>query len=120
MQNKLVRLFPTEPTGCLVKVKNVALFEKEIDIKHFLEHIVDVCLMQTNFAKNEAYVLLHSMEEVSHLMRLYPIISKNMAFIHSNGDNVEIEVFNKDEERIFWRVAKRNNANFYVCCNVHK
>ncbi|SBS80851.1 conserved Plasmodium protein, unknown function [Plasmodium ovale curtisi] len=119
MQNKLVRLFPTE--RCLVKVKNVALFEKEIDIKHFLEHSASLkCAKGTNFAKNEAYVLLHSMEEVSHLMRMYPIISKNMAFIHSDGDNVEIEVFNKDEERIFWRVAKRNNANFYVCCNVHK
>ncbi|GAB65069.1 hypothetical protein PCYB_042730 [Plasmodium cynomolgi strain B] len=124
MENKLSRLFPTEPTSSLVKIKNIAPFEGELEIQNFLGHMVDVCLMRVDREKNEAYALVHSNEEASHLLRLYKVILKNMIFLCSNGRDVEteidIEIFDKDEERTFWRDAKRNNLYFNICCNAQK
>ncbi|EUD66883.1 hypothetical protein C922_02869 [Plasmodium inui San Antonio 1] len=113
---KLSRLFPTERS--LVKIKNIAPFEGELEIQNFLGHMVDVCLMRVDRAKNEAYALVHSNEEASHLLRLYKAILKNMIFLCSSGRGVEteidIEIFDKDEERTFWRDAKRNNLYFNI------
>ncbi|KJP89034.1 hypothetical protein AK88_01326 [Plasmodium fragile] len=124
MENKLSRLFPTEPTGSLVKIKNIALFEGELEIQNFLGHMVDVCLMRVDRTKNEAYALVHSNEEASHLLRLYKVILRNMIFLYSRAKDVEteidIEIFDKDQERSFWRDAKRNNLHFNICCNAHK
>ncbi|SBT86600.1 conserved Plasmodium protein, unknown function [Plasmodium malariae] len=115
MKCNLFRLFPTEPTGSLIKIKNITFFEKDIEIKHFLEHIVDVCIIFADSAKNEACALLHSREEALHLMKLYKVIFKNMIFFSSNKQNMEIEIFNQEEERIFWKDVKRHNVKFYVC-----
>ncbi|SCL90586.1 conserved Plasmodium protein, unknown function [Plasmodium berghei] len=114
MESKLIRLLPKEPTGCLIKIKNVIYFEKAIQIKHFLEHLVDVCLIQTNYEQNEAYALLHSKEEVLHFMKLYKTILKNMIFSHSNEKSIEIEILNSEEEMIFWNYARKNKLKFYV------
>ncbi|WBY54927.1 hypothetical protein Py17XNL_000303594 [Plasmodium yoelii yoelii] len=116
MENKLIRLLPKEPTGCLIKIKNISYFEKEIQIKHFLEHL-EVCLIQTNYEENEGYALLHSKEEALHFMKLYKTILKNMIFSYSNENNIEIEILNNEEEMRFWNYARKNKIKFYVCCN---
>ncbi|KAI4840506.1 hypothetical protein MKS88_001233 [Plasmodium brasilianum] len=117
MKCNLFRLFPTEPTGSLIKIKNITFFEKDIEIKHFLEHIV-ACFHDYNDLRihfnNEACALLHSREEALHLMKLYKVIFKNMIFFSSNKQNMEIEIFNQEEERIFWKDVKRHNVKFYV------
>ncbi|CAD2096894.1 conserved Plasmodium protein, unknown function [Plasmodium vinckei] len=115
MESKLIRLLPTEPTGCLIKIKNIIYFEKEVQIKHFLEHLVDVCLIQTNYEQNEAHALLHSKEEVLHFMKLYKTILKNMVFSYSNANSIEIEIINPDEEMAFWSYARKNKLKFYIC-----
>ncbi|SCL99988.1 conserved Plasmodium protein, unknown function [Plasmodium chabaudi adami] len=117
MESKLIRLLPTEPTGCLIKIKNILYFEKEVQIKHFLEHLVDVCLIQTNYEQNEGHALLHSKEEVLHFMKLYKTILKNMVFSYSNENSIEIEILNPDEEMAFWSYARKNKLKFYICCN---
>ncbi|GAW79581.1 conserved Plasmodium protein, unknown function [Plasmodium gonderi] len=124
MEYKTSLTFPSEPTGCLVKIKNIILFEGELEIKNFLGHMVDVCLMHIDHTKNEAYALMHSDEEVSHLLKLYKVILKNIIFLHSKERNlkrdIEIEILDKNEERTFWRDAKKNNMDFYICCNSAK
>ncbi|VWU49718.1 conserved protein, unknown function [Hepatocystis sp. ex Piliocolobus tephrosceles] len=120
MEFKLLSLLPTKSTGCLIRIKNVSCFDKDINIKHFLEHIVEVCLIQINHSKNEAYALLHSNEEVLHFMKLYKTTLENMVFLNSHDKHLEIDIIDTNEEMLFWENARKNNLNFFVCCNSHK
>ncbi|CRG98840.1 conserved Plasmodium protein, unknown function [Plasmodium relictum] len=120
MENKLFYIYPNEPTGCLLKIKNINCFEKEIEIKHFFEHLVDICLIHSDYVKNEAHALLHSKEEVLYFMKYHHLIFKNMKFLETEIQNIEIEILNKEEEKIFWNNIRLKKTRFYICCNVHK
>ncbi|CRG95445.1 conserved Plasmodium protein, unknown function [Plasmodium gallinaceum] len=120
MENKISCIYPNKPTGCIIRIKNIKCFENEIEIKHFFEHLVDICLIHSDYVKNEAYALMHSKQEALHFMKFYQQIFKNMKFLELENQNIEIEILNKEEEKIFWSNIRMKKIDFYICCKKHK
>ncbi|KYO03462.1 hypothetical protein PGSY75_0202800 [Plasmodium gaboni] len=120
MGGDIFRLLPTEATGCLIRIKNISCFDKKSEVINFVGHLVEICLIHVDLLKNEAYVLLHSREEVLHFMKLYYVIYNNMHFIDRSKRNIEIEIFNEEKENLFWKESKKNCTKFNICCKGHK
>ncbi|KNG76263.1 hypothetical protein PFMG_02336 [Plasmodium falciparum IGH-CR14] len=90
------------------------LFKNNKKIYPCFDKKIEICLIHVDFLKNEAYVLLHSRQEVLHFMKLYYVICNNMHFIDKTKRNIEIEIYNEEEENVFWKESKRNCTIFNI------
>lgn len=110
MEQDLFQFLPKKATGCLIKLKGISCFEKEIEIKHFCEHLVTICLFDVDFENDEAHILFHSPEETNFFLKNFKRLFKNLIFINAEEKELKGRLMNEQEEETFWNTI-RNEGN---------